>query len=44
VALSRCKTFEGMALSSPLSEQMVKTDGVVAQFVGEATRNPPTRE
>jgi hypothetical protein len=44
VALSRCKTFEGIVLSSPLSEQMVKTDGVVTQFVGEATRNPPTRE
>jgi hypothetical protein len=44
VALSRCKTFEGMVLSSPLSEQMVKTDAVVAQFVGKATRNPPTAD
>jgi hypothetical protein len=43
VALSRCKTFEGMVLSSPLSQRAIKTDGLVARFVGEATRNPPTR-
>jgi len=44
VALSRCKTFEGMVLSSPLSQRAIKTDGVVMRFVGQATRNPPTRE
>lgn len=44
VALSRCKTFEGMVLSSPLSQRAIKTDGVVTHFVGQATRNPPTRE
>ena len=44
VALSRCKTFEGMVLSSPISSRVIKTDDVVTQFVGEATRNPPTRE
>ncbi len=44
VALSRCKTFEGMVLSSPISQRGIKTDGSVARFVGEAGRNPPTRE
>lgn len=44
VALSRCKTFEGMVLSSPISQRVVKTDQVVSHFVGQASRNPPTRE
>lgn len=44
VALSRCKTFEGMVLSTPLSQSAVKTDTTVAQFVGDAGRNPPTQQ
>jgi hypothetical protein len=44
VALSRCKTFEGMVLGTPLSQGAVKTDATVAQFVDTAGRNPPTRE
>lgn len=44
VALSRCKTFEGMVLSTPLAQSAVKTDATVAQFVGNAGRNPPTQE
>lgn len=44
VALSRCKSFEGMVLSSPISPQVVRTDERVSHFVGEATRNPPNRE
>jgi ATP-dependent exoDNAse (exonuclease V) alpha subunit len=44
VALSRCKTLEGMVLSSPISRQVVTTDETVSHFVGEATRGPPTRE
>lgn len=44
VALSRCKTFEGMVLSSPISRRVVKTDAAVSHFVGQATSNPPTRE
>jgi len=44
VALSRCKTFDGMVLSTPISQQAVKTDSTVAQFVDQAGRNPPTRE
>jgi len=43
VALSRCKTFEGMVLSSPLSSSAIKTDHTVAQFVSAAGRNPPTQ-
>ena len=43
VALSRCKTFEGMVLSTPISQHAVKTDSTVAQFVNQASRNPPTQ-
>ncbi len=44
VALSRCKTFEGMVLSTPISRTAVMTDRRVSHYVGEATRHPPTRE
>ena len=44
VALSRCKTFEGMILSSPISHRAVKTDQTVSQFVDHASRNIPTAE
>ncbi len=44
VALSRCKTFEGMVLSTPISASAIKTDRTVARFVAQASRNPPTRE
>jgi len=44
VALSRCKTLEGMVLGSPLSPNAVKTDATVAQFVDAAGNNPPTQE
>ncbi|MDH4276156.1 MAG: AAA family ATPase, partial [Gammaproteobacteria bacterium] len=44
VALSRCKTFEGMVLSSPLSQKAIKTDATVAHFVDAAGRSPPTQE
>ncbi|SKB83887.1 HRDC domain-containing protein [Daejeonella lutea] len=35
VALSRCKSFEGMVLRSPIAFNSVKTDGTVAEY----TRN-----
>jgi hypothetical protein len=41
VALSRCKTFEGLVLSSPIPRRAVMTDRAVAHYVGEATRHPP---
>ncbi len=44
VALSRCKTFEGMVLSSPLSAVTVRTDAAVLHFAEQASRNPPSAE
>ena len=44
VALSRCKTFEGMVLSSPLTALAVKTDATVLRFIEQATSNPPSQE
>ncbi|MBK1700955.1 helix-turn-helix domain-containing protein [Thiococcus pfennigii] len=43
VALSRCKTFEGLVLSSPIPRRAVMTDQAVAHYVDEATRHPPDR-
>lgn len=42
VALSRCKTFEGLVLSSPISSSSVKTDQTVRRFVEHAAQNPPS--
>ena len=44
VALSRCKTFEGLVLSTPITQRSVKTDSTVAQFVQDASQNSPTQE
>ncbi len=44
VALSRCRTLEGMVLSSPLSPRAVKTDIAVLRFVEKARENVPTAE
>ncbi len=41
VALSRCKSFEGMVLRTPISLNSVKTDGTVAAYVKEASANEP---
>ena len=41
VALSRCKTLEGLVLSSPLSIQCIKSDSTVLQFTREIEQNPP---
>ena len=41
VALSRCKSFEGMVLRTPISLHSVKTDGVVAAYTKEASANEP---
>ena len=43
VALSRCKTLEGLVLSTPIASGAVKTDAAVADFNKKAVRNPPTR-
>ncbi|MDI1235180.1 MAG: helix-turn-helix domain-containing protein [bacterium] len=41
VALSRCKTFEGMVLSTPIIGNSIKTDEVVAEFTKDIHRNLP---
>jgi hypothetical protein len=41
VALSRCKSFEGIVLRSPIQFQSVRTDSAVQQFSAEVSRNEP---
>ncbi|MEZ5039581.1 MAG: AAA family ATPase [Saprospiraceae bacterium] len=41
VALSRCKTFEGIVLRSRLIPTSVKTDTVVKNYTSEAQQNEP---
>lgn len=42
VALSRCKSLEGMVLSAPLSSSAVISDGTVDEFTRQAFANSPT--
>ena len=42
VALSRCKTIEGMVLSSPISSRGIKTDEAIMCFDENAHQNPPS--
>ncbi len=42
VALSRCRTLEGMVLSTQLSPRAVKTDSAVLRFVQLAGKSRPT--
>ena len=42
VALSRCRSFEGIVLSSRLNPSSVKTDMVVKAYSDKNTRNTPT--
>ncbi|GKT09625.1 helix-turn-helix domain-containing protein [Desulforhabdus sp. TSK] len=44
VALSRCKTFEGLVLSSPIPGHAIKTDGAVSQFIAQTSETPPSVE
>ena len=41
VALSRCKTLEGLVLSAPLSARAVISDSAVDTFTEDARRNEP---
>ena len=43
VALSRCKTIEGMVLSSPISSCGVKTDDEIMSFEKNAHENLPSK-
>ena len=42
VALSRCKTFEGIVLSSPIPTRDIETDEAVLCFDETARQNPPS--
>ncbi|PKK35089.1 hypothetical protein BWI96_18720 [Siphonobacter sp. SORGH_AS_0500] len=44
VALSRCKSLEGMVLSSPISSRSVRTDGVVSAYSRQAEKDKPTAQ
>lgn len=41
VALSRCKTLEGLVLSSPISANAVKSDSTLKVFNEDISQNPP---
>ncbi len=42
VALSRCKTLEGMVLSTPILSRGVATDDAILRFDEDARQNPPS--
>ncbi len=44
VALSRCKTLDGLVLTSPLKPRGPATDATVQDFTIQARQNPPSRE
>lgn len=44
VALSRCRTFEGLVLSSPIPACAIKIDDAVSQFIVQTSRVPPSTE
>lgn len=41
VALSRCKSLEGLVLSSPIASFSIKNDRAVVQFTDDVERNQP---
>ncbi|OQA01588.1 MAG: ATP-dependent DNA helicase RecQ [Bacteroidetes bacterium ADurb.Bin408] len=41
VALSRCRSFEGMVLRSPISQQAIKSDRFVSEYTEDIGRTPP---
>ncbi len=41
VALSRCRTLEGMVLSSNINKQTLKTDHTISQYVNKIETNSP---
>ncbi len=44
VALSRCKSLEGLVLGTPLSHTSIINDGTVKQFTDDAERNAPNND
>ena len=41
MALSRCKTLEGMVLSTPISNRSIINDGTVSGFIQKVEENQP---
>ena len=44
VALSRCKTLEGLVLSTPLVDPGVFSNSAVSHFISDIEQNPPGQE
>ncbi len=44
VALSRCRSLEGLTLARPIGRASIKTDSNVSRFSSYAAANPPTEE
>jgi hypothetical protein len=44
VALSRCKTLEGLVLSTPIYQQSIKSDNTVLGFSQEIEKNEPDND
>jgi hypothetical protein len=44
VALSRCRTFEGIVLRTRIGDSSVKTDAIVSSYSAHAEKNQPTEE
>ncbi len=44
VALSRCKTLEGLVLSAPISTRCIKTDTTISTFTQEVAQNQPDQQ
>ncbi|MFH2060574.1 MAG: helix-turn-helix domain-containing protein [Pseudomonadota bacterium] len=44
VALSRCKTFEGIVFSSPVPSHGIQIDDAILDFVEKARENPPSEQ
>ena len=44
VALSRCKTFEGLVLSTPITSESVKSDNIIKSFNDEAEKQDLSQE
>jgi hypothetical protein len=44
VALSRCKTLEGMVLSTPISNRSIISDGTISSFIHQIEQHQPDSE
>ena len=44
VALSRCRTFEGIVLRTRIGDASVKTDAIVSSYSAHAEKHQPTKE